>query len=204
MKRWVTSDLHLGHPYVAVEQRGFVSVAAHDAAVIDTINSLVAPGDYLYLAGDIAFNEIALDRTDLINGYKILIPGNHDAPFGGHRRALHALVKWAPYFDVIAGGSLRIDIGGYHCLISHFPHWGMPEAHAPGRYKAFRPGDDGEHILLHGHTHQDTMFTEFPAGSGKMWPRAIHIGWDAHFAPVPEQHIAQSIPQLLKLQGETS
>lgn len=78
---WFVSDLHFGHQNILKYcSRPFVSVKEMDQAIVDNWNETVRPNDTVYLLGDLAFHNY--ERIGQLNGYKILVPGNHD-----HERA---------------------------------------------------------------------------------------------------------------------
>lgn len=56
-RTWFTSDLHLGHPFVA-ELRGYdrgdADVERHDAAILGNLTAALSPGDTLWVLGDIS------------------------------------------------------------------------------------------------------------------------------------------------------
>ena len=56
-RTWFTSDLHLGHPFVA-ELRGYGSgendVDRHDATILNNLTDALNPGDTLWVLGDIS------------------------------------------------------------------------------------------------------------------------------------------------------
>lgn len=84
MKTWITSDLHFGHANImkfCPATRGhFKDVSHMNEEMIRMWNESVAPGDLVYILGDVAFCS-ASDAAKILarlNGDKILIEGNHD------------------------------------------------------------------------------------------------------------------------------
>ena len=81
-KRFVISDLHLGHKnIIQFERNEFSSVEEHDAFIIKKWNSVVNDSDLVYVLGDVAFSlDLASlkEKLTLLKGTKILIKGNHD------------------------------------------------------------------------------------------------------------------------------
>lgn len=80
-KVWVWSDLHFGHKnIIKYSKRPFTDTDAMETELLAAFNSIVGPDDISIWVGDIAFQ--ADSRTNeqlaLMNGYKILIIGNHD------------------------------------------------------------------------------------------------------------------------------
>ncbi|MCP5004645.1 MAG: hypothetical protein GY941_12015, partial [Planctomycetes bacterium] len=82
MSVWFTSDLHLGHRGVLKWSRAEFKegdIDYHDFTIIENINSWVNKRDKLYILGDLAFSDRALQRARDINCENIeLILGNHD------------------------------------------------------------------------------------------------------------------------------
>ena len=74
------ADLHFGHNFMA-KHRGFESIDAHDAHVIEQWNNVVQKRDITYILGD-----ITMEKTDSypllnrLNGIKKVVLGNHDRP----------------------------------------------------------------------------------------------------------------------------
>lgn len=81
MATWFTSDTHFGHiriiPYC---KRPFTSVQAMNRELVERWNARVAPEDVVYHLGDFAMgpSQAWPDFGRPLNGYKILIAGNHD------------------------------------------------------------------------------------------------------------------------------
>ena len=85
---WITSDLHLGHRNILSFERNnlndngfyFNTIEEYNDMVIRRINSSVDEQDILYILGDFGFGttEEITKWVSQINGYKVLILGNHD------------------------------------------------------------------------------------------------------------------------------
>lgn len=83
MNVWLTSDCHFSHRNILKLGKGrpFDNIEEHDQALMDNWNSVVAPGDVVYVLGDMFFTldmgymEYVLGQ---LNGSKHLILGNHD------------------------------------------------------------------------------------------------------------------------------
>lgn len=84
MKKWITSDLHFGHAnimkFCPVTRAGFRDVDHMNECMIEEWNRSVAPGDEVFILGDVAFLPApkAANIMHRLNGVKILIEGNHD------------------------------------------------------------------------------------------------------------------------------
>ena len=82
MTTYFISDLHLGHKKILEFSGDFRSgstVEEHNDILISKINSVVNPGDHLWVLGDCVFGKHNLHLLDSINCLnKKLIMGNHD------------------------------------------------------------------------------------------------------------------------------
>ena len=156
-----TADLHLGHVNM-VTWRGMepMSVEEHDELVIDRINSVVKPSDTFLILGDLVMGKRleSLKKVSRINGRKILLPGNHDYCWKGHRRPVAGDgVPWVQHYldsgieAIIGPGAYQVP-GLGHVKLDHFPYSG--DHGDEDRYPEWRPEDDGS-WLIHGHMHND-------------------------------------------------
>lgn len=78
---YVSSDHHFKHKNIMqYAGRDFASVDHMDEHMIEQHNKTVKPDDVVFLLGDIAFCGIneANKFLDRMNGYKIMVIGNHD------------------------------------------------------------------------------------------------------------------------------
>lgn len=184
MARFFTADLHLGHHNIlGYCNRPFADVDEMNAALVDRWNAVVGPDDEVVVLGDFALGRIGetLPLARRLHGRKVLLAGNHDRCWVGHRRGVEAAV--AQYldagFDEIWQGSVTLAVGGVQVLAGHFPYSG--DSHDQDRYVAHRPTDEGA-WLLHGHVH----------GRWRVRDRMINVGVDAWaYEPVAEARIAQ-------------
>ena len=193
MDRWYTSDLHFGHVNLIKKgHRPYASLDEMHDVLIEGWNSVVSPGDEVWVLGDYALRpyEESLAFTPLLNGTKVLVPGNHDGCWAGKFTArdhpLRAIAIQSLYTR-IAGFSAIEDnpqphlIAGERVALSHFPY----EADHTDvvRFPEWRPIDYGG-WLLHGHLHE-------------MWRqhgRQINVGVDAWgMRPVHIETIAEMI-----------
>jgi calcineurin-like phosphoesterase family protein len=192
--RWFTSDQHFGHPYVA-DLRGFTTTQEHDAEIERRWNSVVHPDDTVFAAGDVALGNRreTLKIYERLHGTKILIPGNHDSVWAGHRNAWRHEALYRQYFSIIQSW-VKLNIGPHTVHISHFPY--KADSRDQPRFMAYRLQDiRSGSWLLHGHTHSLMRRTS---------PREIHIGLDAwDLYPVRESSILEVIQlQLMKEERE--
>lgn len=84
-KVWISSDWHIGHKNIhkfrSIKNgffRDFTCEADHREWLGDCVASTVRKRDVLYLLGDIAFTEEALEFVGKLPGRKVLVKGNHD------------------------------------------------------------------------------------------------------------------------------
>lgn len=78
---WFTADLHLGHRNIIKYcNRPFVDEVQMDNAIIDSWNSVVAPGETVFVVGDFTLRDIhsALAYLERLSGKIVVLPGSHD------------------------------------------------------------------------------------------------------------------------------
>ena len=121
--RWFTSDLHLGHPnIIGYCERPFADVAEMNAGLIDNWNDVVGSGDEVWVLGDFALGRITetLPLVARLTGRRVLVTGNHDRCWPGHRKGAAA---WEQRyldagFDEIRHGTVATDLGPHEVLLS--------------------------------------------------------------------------------------
>lgn len=108
------SDMHFGHRnIIKYENRPFKNIKEMDASIIENWNSVVKKDDKVFVLGDISFynKEKTAEIIYSLNGYKILILGNHD-----NERSLH---WWKSVgFDEVINYPIIYD--GFY-MLSHEP-----------------------------------------------------------------------------------
>ncbi len=125
MKRYVISDLHLGHNAILKYRTQFATLDDMHDTIINNWNSVVTPQDKVYILGDVGWDKQSLVLLDGMNGKKVLIKGNHD---------ILPLKEYVKYFDDIRGAMEYKE-----CILTHIPiHESQLE-----RFK----------INIHGHLH---------------------------------------------------
>lgn len=191
--RYFTSDTHFSHAnIIRYSNRPFKDVSHMNEAIIANWNSVVGPEDEVYHLGDVALGpkedwEAVFKR---LNGYKILVVGNHDALFKGNKEAYrnrHGHLYNA--FDEVYDNIRDFDLGGMKVNLSHFPYDG--DSHDGDRYTDYRLEDRGT-VLIHGHTHAefDKMGRSAMVSYSKANTLQIHVGMDAwSYTPVSEDQI---------------
>jgi len=115
MAIYFISDPHFGHQNVIRYcQRPFSGIAEMERVLIENYNTIVSPNDTVYFMGDIFFCGVtrAKETIKKLNGYKILIRGNHD-------RSIEKMKEIG--FDEVYD-KLELDIEGVHVKMCHFPY----------------------------------------------------------------------------------
>ena len=111
-----TSDLHFGHANViGFDHRPFADSDEMDHVLIELWNGRVQPDDTVYIVGDLCYRSKNTADWYLrqLNGNKILILGNHDAPILDNPKALH-------YLDDVAK-MMNIKDGDKQICLCHYP-----------------------------------------------------------------------------------
>ena len=183
MARYFTADLHLGHSnIIEYSGRPFRDATHMNTELVARWNSTVQPMDEVVVLGDFAMGRIAetLPVVSELHGRKVLLAGNHDHCWHGHKKGVDAAVDryLEAGFDEIWQGRVDLQIGQARVVACHFPYRG--DSHDPDRYVAHRPADEGA-WLLHGHVHERWKVRE----------NMINVGVDAwDYAPVSENALA--------------
>jgi calcineurin-like phosphoesterase family protein len=193
MTTWFTSDTHFGHArIIELADRPFASVEEMNEALVERWNERVAPEDTVIHLGDVALGPIeeSLKYIERLNGFKILVVGNHDRPFPPMQKGnLTKVSNWTERyreagFDLILRSFHFKDeaIGPFNG--SHFPYDG--DSHDAERFREYRL-DDEAIPLVHGHTHSNGVVTRSNKGTLQ-----VHVGVDAwDFRPVSVEEIQE-------------
>lgn len=126
----MSSDLHFGHRNIGKYRAdiGLDTSQKNEDAICDEWSSLIKKRDIVYILGDAAFTENAVDLYQKLPGTKYLIPGNHDnLPMTSYLRA----------FDKVMG-----CISYKRFWLSHFP---------------IHPLELRKRPCIHGHVHTETI-----------------------------------------------
>jgi calcineurin-like phosphoesterase family protein len=200
MTRFYTSDTHFGHKnIIAYSNRPFKDFSHMDRVIIDNWNKTVGDTDVVYHLGDVAMGHS--ERWDEIlkslNGYKVLIVGNHDRVFKGMSQSQNDkwTEKYHEWFDEVYDNLTGFTLGPYTVNLSHFPYDG--DSHDGDRYTEFRLDDDGK-TLIHGHTHAEFASKGMDArvSHSKNGTLQVHVGMDAwNYTPVSELELIDLIDQ---------
>lgn len=200
MAVYFTSDLHLGHKFVAAARRqgSYANVDRdaitqedvdwHDTMLAEKWDAVVKKDDIVWVVGDMTGGGHVPHGLDWIRarpGVKHLIAGNHDKCHPLHKDSHKFQRVFLEAFESVQMAAFRkvayAEAKSARVMVSHFP---FSEDHSPeARYMEWRLRDEGDY-LIHGHTHDTEKF------NGK----EIHVGVDAwDFAPVSLDTITEYI-----------
>lgn len=193
--RFFTSDTHFGHKnIIKYSHRPYRDYSHMDEMLINNWNERVGDTDVVYHLGDVAMGDS--ERWDGIlkrlNGYKVLVVGNHDRVFAGEKARQREKwdEKYHEWFDEVHDNfrGLWLDNGTIVDL-SHFPYDG--DSHDGDRYEAFRLPDTGR-VLIHGHTHAEGE--DGRVSKSKRGTLQVHVGVDSwNYRPVSEDEVISLI-----------
>lgn len=170
-------------------------------ALIANWNATVAPDDTVYHLGDFGLGDKATWKPILerLNGYKVLIVGNHEAIFQGNKpnyieKYKHLYSGFSEIHHNLRG--LWLDDGTIVDL-SHYPYSG--DSGDEDRYTQYRLPDGGR-VLIHGHVHREyhggdqIERYETAISRSKRGTLQIHVGADNHHCtPVSEDEVIAMI-----------
>lgn len=184
---WFTSDLHLGHQFLA-DIRGFDSTDEHDETVLGHLDDAVRPGDTLWILGDLSSGRseaeeraLNLIGRQLAGIEKHLVAGNHDSCHPLFRSAFRRQRRFLEVFDSVqAFQKLRWE--GEDVYMCHFPRPGQDHVGMPSRYDDLRLRVP---LLIHGHLH-----SQFPMTARGQVDVGVEA-WD--LKPVPLEIVRQTL-----------
>ena len=180
MTIFFTSDLHLGHDRIIdLCGRPFENVNEMNHTIIQNWNLVVEPNDTVFVLGDVALGKLneTLPLVEQLRGHKLLVPGNHDRCWSGHKKVRP--IDVVRYRNV--GFTILPNITYFQrWKLCHFPTYG--DSYTDDRYPEFRPTLADNEWLIHGHVHN-------------MWKQKemqINVGVDRwNFFPVAEAQLRQ-------------
>jgi calcineurin-like phosphoesterase family protein len=188
MVNFYTSDEHFGHVrIIELCDRPFATVDEQNEYLIHAYNNVVGVDDTTYFLGDIALGVIkdSLPLVSRLNGYKYLVPGNHDRIFSDEKPA--NIARWMPEYHKVFDGILQEEvhgwfIGRHEIVMSHFPYEG--DSRHDERYAHKRPNDEGVSLVC-GHVHN--VWAEKFTSKGTL---QVNVGVDVReFAPISEDEL---------------
>lgn len=139
---FVIADLHLGHLGMCqfmradgvTKLRPWDTPEEMDEAMVERWNATVAPGDKVYVLGDVVMNKKALPTVGRLNGKKKLIMGNHDIlKLNAYREFFYEVAAYRVFEDMI---------------FSHIP---IHEASLKQRWR----------VNVHGHLHDSRVMQSY-------------------------------------------
>ncbi|ALC06495.1 hypothetical protein CDES_10600 [Corynebacterium deserti GIMN1.010] len=189
---WFTSDLHLGHEFVA-SLRGFDDTRDHDEVILGHLKEMVQPGDVLWVLGDISSGSLRAEERALgliaqrlVGVEKHFVPGNHDSCHPMFRRAYQRQGRFLEVFDSVQAFQ-RMKWEGEEVYLSHFPRPGQDHPGMESRYDDLRLRVP---LLVHGHLH-----SQFPMTG----PGQVDVGMEAWgLRPTPQVMVAQKLWESLE------
>ena len=196
MATFFTSDLHFGHQnIISYTGRPYSSVDEMNHDLIERYNFLVLPSDTVYFLGDVCMGKLdeSLECIALLNGTKVLIPGNHDRMFRAQGTKYRNTVQ--RYLDAgfseVLSDQVTDTFSFGRATLCHFPPEGESQATHEDRYQDYQPSMPPHGALLHGHLH----------GHYAKRGRLIDVGVDAQGGfPISETRVAE----LLASSGDLS
>lgn len=183
---WYTADLHFGHANIIKYcNRPFKDVDHMNVGLMERWNSLVGKNDIVWILGDFALSWTQTKKWGpLLNGFKILVPGNHD-------RCWKSPEKWIDQYRdeadiLVANRWQRIDLPyATDRKIPNTPRILVDMSHLPrtshdARNLKYHMPDELGLWLLCGHIHDRWRIKD----------RQINVGvdvWDCN--PVSEEYL---------------
>jgi calcineurin-like phosphoesterase family protein len=160
--------------------RPYKDVDEMNEAMVAHWNKTVGKKDIIYILGDFSLNpKVATRFAEILNGYKILISGNHDATFVKHKKHKKMIQKYLDNgFDEVYQNKIITLKNGMNVRLSHLPYRTEEALQYDTRYIDYRPHDDGM-FLLHGHLH----------GRYRKMGRLLDVGIDAHQKILSEDEV---------------
>ncbi len=131
-----TSDIHFGHKNVIrFCNRPFKTVSEMNESIVENWNNLVTDHDRVFVVGDVFLCDPGIAKTyiERLNGYKILIKGNHD---------MHEKKMLEVGFDEFHKEYDYTMPDGRLALLKHYP---SPDCIVEEKYD----------LTIHGHIHID-------------------------------------------------
>ena len=125
MSNFYIADWHYNHKNcLAFDNRPFTSIEQMNEALVERWNSVVKPGDTVYVLGDMFWcdSEMAISVLDSLSGRIFLIKGNHDRCHT--KKFTNKFVKVAEYMEIKDNGR-NVVLSHYPipCFKNHFYGW---------------------------------------------------------------------------------
>jgi len=154
-----------------------------NAKIVHNWNSVVLPGDVVYLLGDVVGPRGKnVDVLKELHGNIVFIQGNHD-----NKKVLGKLPNWSP--------RLYLNVGGFKFLLQHYPEYprAVQDPHTP--HSVSLPEDKINYsvdFILSGHIHNN-HFKRDGKQVGRLWTgRSLNLGVEVHnYTPVSLDAVLQ-------------
>ena len=175
------SDPHFGHKnIIEFSKRPFKDQFHMEEEFVQRYNRVIGKNDLVVWVGDCFFYHTDAEARlllDQMNGYKVLVMGNHDVKNGKGFMARAG-------FDVVVEKEMFLQIGDRMCRVCHYPYWNHGK---DDRYSDRRPPKMKGEVLIHGHTHS----TQRRDGN------SIHVGVDAwSYEPALMHEVAKLVGEI--------
>lgn len=172
MNTFFTSDLHYNHINILEYcKRPFKSLDEMNDHITNIWNNTVFNNDKIIVIGDFAMGQKILHKgfVQKLNGYKILVSGNHDLSFIDHKKYKEGIIKLLDqgWNEVYSHTLNYVLSNGQQVLLSHLPP--ITTDNIDMRYVKYKPESNGQ-LILHGHLHGRYIKKD----------KNIDVGWDAH------------------------
>lgn len=140
---FVTSDNHFGHKNIIYyehrdTQLDISNIVEHDNKLIENWNKVVHKKDLVIILGDFSFHKASktMDILNQLNGYKILIEGNHDCNYLKDKSFDKSLFLAIYEYK-------EFHYKGNHICFMHYPIQSFKNMDSKGR----------PYVHIHGHIH---------------------------------------------------
>lgn len=176
---FVTSDLHLFHRnIIRLCDRPYRDLEHMHPAMREAWNKVVQPSDTVYVLGDLCMSartDAVTAAVNALNGYKYLVPGNHD------KKVLNKVVRFLKNAEV-TDSIIEITSGDTRYVMCHYPIETWNRRHHGA-------------IHLHGHSH----------GRGTFVHNRVDVGWDVFGKPMPiKETIVSEYKQYIETRAPTT
>lgn len=169
MTLFFTSDMHFGHQnIIGFCGRPFKDVDHMNSILVNNYNTVVHPNDVVVFVGDVCMGrrDETLPILKRLNGFKILVPGNHDNCHNMYgdinlEKWERSVKQYAQYFDDIIFDDVYL---WEDFVVCHFPYGDQSPDYQGRDFSPYEPIDLGMPLLC-GHVHDSWRIRESKRGS---------------------------------------
>lgn len=188
MVTFYTADLHFSHANIIKYcARPYADIDEMNTKLVNNWNEVVQPDDTVYVLGDVTMSMKNLTPVERLNGRKILVAGNHDEAWIGHKKFGKPGVaeRYSELFEQVHASGIigHILDNDRSVVLSHLPYQG--DSHDGDRFEKNRPKDLGL-LNICGHVHE-------------AWTHqghSVNVGVDRwEYRPVSEQSLIEYIEE---------